>query len=92
MPETRTGPPLNAEAAGNAAQGAEQNLSALPEESAAVSVEREDDTILIRLSGSWSLDAGLASIADPERELTNRAAPRRVIFDMRELGAWDNAL
>jgi hypothetical protein len=55
-------------------------------------VEREDDTILIRLSGSWSLDAGLASIADPERELTNRAAPRRVIFDMRELGAWDNAL
>jgi hypothetical protein len=92
MPETRTGPPLNAGAAGHAAQGAEQNLSALPEESAAVSVEREDDTILIRLSGSWSLDAGLASIADPERELTNRAAPRRVIFDMRELGAWDNAL
>ena len=90
MPETRIDtPPGDAE---GVEQAAEQDLSAPAEESAAVFLEREDDTLLIRLSGTWSLDVGLPSIADLERELATRAAPKRVVFDTGELGAWDSAL
>lgn len=76
----------------HAAQGAQQDLSTPAEESGAVSLEREDETLVIRLCGTWSLDAGLPSIDNLERELANRPAPSRVAFDTGELGAWDSAL
>ncbi len=88
MPETRIDtPPVDADAA---EQAAEQDLSAAAE--SAVLLEREDDTLLIRLIGTWSLDVGLPSIVDLERELANEPAPKRVAFDTGELGPWDSAL
>ncbi len=62
-----------------------------PKESA-VLLEREKETLLIRLIGTWSLDVGLPATADLERELANGPAPRRVTFDIKKLGSWDSAL
>jgi phospholipid/cholesterol/gamma-HCH transport system permease protein len=53
-------------------------------------VERnEDGTLVVRLSGSWSLKGGLPSVADLERQIDGDA---RLSFDTRELAAWDSSL
>jgi phospholipid/cholesterol/gamma-HCH transport system permease protein len=53
-------------------------------------VERnEDGTLVVRLSGSWSLKGGLPSTADVERQVNGAA---RISFDTRELMAWDSSL
>jgi phospholipid/cholesterol/gamma-HCH transport system permease protein len=88
MPETRIDTPGSPE---GVEQAAEQYSSAGAEESA-VFIERQDDALLIRLVGTWSLDVGLPSTTDLERELANGPAPRRVVFDTGELGPWDSAL
>ena len=54
--------------------------------------EREDDDLIISIVGTWSLDLGLPSTADLERELASVPPPRRVTFDTSELGPWDSAL
>jgi phospholipid/cholesterol/gamma-HCH transport system permease protein len=54
--------------------------------------EREDDTLVISLLGPWSLDLGLPSTNDLERELASPPPPARVTFDTSELGTWDSAL
>jgi phospholipid/cholesterol/gamma-HCH transport system permease protein len=61
-------------------------------EESAVLFEREDSTLLVRLVGVWSLDMGLPSTADLERELSRSAAVKRVTFEAGELTAWDSAL
>jgi phospholipid/cholesterol/gamma-HCH transport system permease protein len=62
-------------------------------EESAVLFERDDDaTLLVRLIGVWSLDVGLPSIADLERQLSDGATIKRLAFDAGELGTWDSAL
>lgn len=67
----------------------EQNAGA---DESIVLFEREDDTLLISIIGTWSLDLGLPSTANLEQELASPPPPRRVTFDTSELGAWDTAL
>ena len=57
-----------------------------------VLLRREDDTLLIRLGGAWSLELGIPSTATVERELAASPAPKRVAFDASEPGRWDSAL
>src|SRR5579871_2043395 len=54
--------------------------------------ERDDGTLVVRLTGTWSLDAGLPSTSALEAELVRAPAARRVIFETGELDAWDSAL
>jgi phospholipid/cholesterol/gamma-HCH transport system permease protein len=54
--------------------------------------ERDEDTLLVRLIGTWSLNLGLPSTVDLEREVDTDPPPRRVVFDVGELGGWDSAL
>ena len=54
----------------------EQEEAAAAEESA-VLFEREDDALLIRLAGTWSLDLGLPSVENLQRELETPPPPRR---------------
>jgi phospholipid/cholesterol/gamma-HCH transport system permease protein len=57
-----------------------------------ISVNRtKDATLLIRLSGAWSLDAGLPSASGVQRELELHPQPQRVVFDSRDLTAWDSS-
>jgi len=92
MPETRTdSSPADTPNAVSGTPAATQGSSSAAEDSA-VLFEREDDILAIRLLGTWSLDAGLPSTADLERELANGPAPKRIVFDTTELGAWDSAL
>ncbi|MGO9061596.1 MAG: MlaE family ABC transporter permease [Candidatus Binataceae bacterium] len=58
----------------------------------AVLFEREDDTLVVSLIGTWSLDLGLPSTSELEGELASTPPPRRVAFETGELGAWDSAL
>ncbi len=83
MAETRADtPPVAAPAEGPGAAAEEST----------VFFERRDDTLMIGLTGTWSLDVGLPPIADLQRELTSVPAPKRVAFNTDELGAWDSAL
>lgn len=62
------------------------------EEAGQVSFEgRPDATLLVRLSGPWRLDSGLPS-TDAVRAEIERAAPRRIAFDARDVKSWDSAL
>ena len=72
-----------------ALETAEQTASA---DESVVLFEREDDTLVISVLGTWSLDRGLPSTSDLERELASAPPPTRVTFDTSELGAWDSAL
>lgn len=50
-----------------------------------------DDTLLVRLSGSWTLGAKTPPVGEVFREAKARGA-RRIGFDARELVAWDSVL
>jgi len=58
-----------------------------------VSAERADESLLVvRVTGSWRLQAGLSSIAVPEQELNALPPPARVAFDTRGLTDWDSSI
>ncbi|MCH7991636.1 MAG: ABC transporter permease [Gemmatimonadetes bacterium] len=50
-----------------------------------------DGSLLIRLAGTWRLEAGLPPTAAVERELSTDL-PTRVVFDTEGLGAWDSGI
>jgi phospholipid/cholesterol/gamma-HCH transport system permease protein len=75
----------------NSSPAAESDPAQVLEESA-VLFEREGDALVIRLIGTWSLDLGLPSTSELERELANSSVAKRVVFDASELGPWDSAL
>ena len=57
-----------------------------------ISVSRTNDaTLVIRLCGAWSLDAGLPSTSGIQRKLESRRQPKKVVFDSRDLTAWDSS-
>jgi phospholipid/cholesterol/gamma-HCH transport system permease protein len=54
--------------------------------------ESTGDTLLLRLSGSWTTDAGRPPVDEVDRRLTSQRAPRRVAFDAAGLDEWDSGL
>jgi phospholipid/cholesterol/gamma-HCH transport system permease protein len=54
--------------------------------------ESTGDTLLLRLSGSWTTGAGRPAVDEIDRRLTPPRAPRRVAFDAAGLEEWDSAL
>jgi phospholipid/cholesterol/gamma-HCH transport system permease protein len=51
-----------------------------------------NDELLIRLSGSWTLDEGVPSTGSLQSECDGASPPRRVRFDTRAIAGWDSAL
>ena len=58
-----------------------------------MSTSRSDDnTLLVHLEGSWSVESGIPS-ADPViREISEPPAPTRIAFDASTLEDWDSSL
>jgi len=50
------------------------------------------DTLVLRLSGAWTIHERLPSVDDVDRELEAGGAVRRLLFDTECLAAWDSAL
>ena len=51
-----------------------------------------DDTLLVRLSGSWRMQDTLPSLSDVERQIASGPRVRRVAFDTQGITAWDSGL
>src|SRR6266481_5255993 len=56
-----------------------------------ISVTRRNGALVIRLSGAWTLEAGIPP-ADPIRAELERSPTRSVAFDSERLAEWDSAL
>src|SRR3990170_4094622 len=58
-----------------------------------LSFERTGDaTVVLRLSGSWSLQGGLPSVAEVEGYVVSAPRPMGISFDTRRLTIWDSRL
>lgn len=51
-----------------------------------------DDTLLIRLRGSWRIGQDLPSTDEVQKQLDSGASTKRLAFDTEELTGWDSAL
>ncbi len=51
-----------------------------------------DDTLLVRLSGSWRMQDGLPSATEVEKQVESGSRVRRIAFDTRDITAWDSGL
>ena len=51
-----------------------------------------EDTLVVRLGGSWKTGNALPSAAEVEKQLETGAAVGRVIFDARQIKDWDTSL
>lgn len=51
-----------------------------------------DETLVIRLAGSWRIGSGLPSVEAVEKELAMTPFVRRVVFDARKIKDWDTGL
>lgn len=51
-----------------------------------------DDTLLVRLSGSWRMQDTLPSVSDVEQQIASGPRVRRVAFDTQGITAWDSGL
>jgi phospholipid/cholesterol/gamma-HCH transport system permease protein len=57
-----------------------------------LSLHREaDGTLVVRLAEAWRLSSALPPLGIVDRELAD-SAPRRIVFDSTQLGAWDSGL
>jgi len=50
------------------------------------------DTLVLRLSGPWTIHERLPAVDEVQRELETDGAVRRVLFETEGLAAWDSAL
>ena len=58
-----------------------------------LSFERTGDaTVVLRLSGSWSLHGGLPSVAEVEGYVVSAPRPMGLSFDTRGLTIWDSSI
>jgi phospholipid/cholesterol/gamma-HCH transport system permease protein len=55
-------------------------------------VVTDDASLEVRVSGEWSLRHGWPASDELERALASPNPPRRLVFDARDLGAWDSTL
>jgi phospholipid/cholesterol/gamma-HCH transport system permease protein len=51
-----------------------------------------DDTLLVRLSGSWKMQNRLPSASEVEQQIASGPRVRRVAFDTQDITAWDSGL
>jgi len=51
-----------------------------------------DDTLLIRLRGSWRIGQDLPSADEVQKQFDSGAPTKRLAFDTKELTGWDSAL
>ncbi len=51
-----------------------------------------DDTLLVRLSGSWRMQDGLPSATEVQHQLDSGPRIKRVAFETQGITAWDSAL
>ena len=51
-----------------------------------------DDTLVVRLAGSWKLEDGLPATAELQQQLEVTPRVRRLSFDTHALTAWDSGL
>ncbi len=62
-------------------------------EACEISLSRlDDDTLQIRLAGSWRIEDGLPSINQIQKETNSQPQIRRITFDTEEITAWDSGL
>jgi phospholipid/cholesterol/gamma-HCH transport system permease protein len=57
-----------------------------------VSLQRSGDALLVRLSGAWRLQGGLASDATVRQELERSPRPARMAFEAETLTHWDSSI
>jgi phospholipid/cholesterol/gamma-HCH transport system permease protein len=56
-------------------------------------VSRPDaETLVVRLSGSWTLQSGVPAVAELQRQLEAGTGVQRLVIDTRELTGWDSGL
>jgi phospholipid/cholesterol/gamma-HCH transport system permease protein len=51
-----------------------------------------EGTLLVRLSGSWTLQSERPAVAELQQQLGAEAGVQRLTFDTQDLGAWDSGL
>ena len=51
-----------------------------------------DNTLMVRISGNWSINSSPPSLEGLERRISSPPNPERVALDGRELGDWDSSL
>ncbi len=51
-----------------------------------------DDTLMVRLSGSWTLRMGFASLEPVRQQLDAHPSIVRIAFDTNDIGDWDSTL
>ncbi|HET8580603.1 MAG TPA: ABC transporter permease, partial [Nitrospiraceae bacterium] len=51
-----------------------------------------DDTLLVRLSGSWKMQEGLPSATEVQHQVESGPRVRRIAFDGQGITAWDSGL
>jgi phospholipid/cholesterol/gamma-HCH transport system permease protein len=62
-------------------------------EACALSFDRPaDDTLLVRLKGSWTIGQKLPSTGEVQSQVESNAGLKRIAFDARELSGWDSGL
>src|SRR5262245_10459720 len=55
-------------------------------------VSREGEgTLLVRLSGSWTLQSARPTVAELQQQLDVAGHVQRLTFTTQELGAWDSS-
>jgi len=65
---------------------------ALPPSRALGFERRAGDTLVVRLSGPWTLHGDLPTPDEVQREVASGPAVRRIAFDSSDLGDWDSGL
>ena len=51
-----------------------------------------DDTLVVRLAGSWKLEDGLPATTELQQQLEGTPRVRRLVFDAHDVTAWDSGL
>jgi len=53
---------------------------------------QKDDTLVVRLAGSWKIGQELPTASQVQNQLESEPPVRRIILDARELKSWDSGL
>ncbi len=51
-----------------------------------------DDTLLVRLKGSWTIEQKLPDVGEVQSQVKSTAGVKQIAFDTRELTRWDSGL
>jgi phospholipid/cholesterol/gamma-HCH transport system permease protein len=51
-----------------------------------------DDTLLVRLAGSWKIQEGIPAVVEVQQHLDTTPGVRQLAFETRDMTAWDSGL